>query len=143
MYECVFPEVCNCVRVLSFQEMSCCLSKRFSVKAIHRLLPAPPPLLYPASLVPTPPTPQPPMPGARLPLISTEQMSLNCPPPPLKKLPHHHSSITLTGSRAGVPSRRHPTCEERGVADISTGRRGAGGGDGGVRQAGTHSVGAL
>eukprot|EP00064_Thunnus_orientalis_P017777 superscaffoldBa00003871_g17863 len=68
--------------------MSCCLSKRFSVKAIHRLLPAPPPLLYPASLVPTPPTRQPPMPGARLPLISAEQMSLNCPPPPPEK--HHY-----------------------------------------------------
>ncbi|KAK2857074.1 hypothetical protein Q5P01_005809 [Channa striata] len=59
--------------------LTCCNSQ-----AIHRLLPAPPPLLYPASLVPTPPTRQPPKPGARLPLISAEQMSLNCPPPPSK-----------------------------------------------------------
>lgn len=87
----VCAHVCVCACVLSFQEMSCCLSKRFSVKAIHRLLPAPPPLLYPASLVPTPPTPQPLMPGARLPphLSRADVTQLPSTSSP-RKLHHHH-----------------------------------------------------
>lgn len=63
----------------SFQEMSCCLSKRFPVKAIHRLL-------YPASLVPTPPTSMPRacLPAPRLSRAHVTQLpstSLNPPSP--------------------------------------------------------------
>lgn len=86
----------------SFQEMSCCLSKRFPVKAIHRLL-------YPARLVPTPPTP---VPRARLPAPRlsradvTQLPSTSLTPLPLPPSPNQAASV-------GVPSRRHPTCEAK------------------------------
>ncbi|KAJ4924269.1 hypothetical protein JOQ06_000509, partial [Pogonophryne albipinna] len=56
--------------------MSCCLSKRFSVKAIHRLLhQAPSPCQRLRHRDPRCQEPA-------CPLASAEQMSLNCPPPP-------------------------------------------------------------
>lgn len=125
--ECTLPGMC--VWVLSFQEMSCCLSKRFSVKAIHRLLPPPPPLLYPSVLMPIPLTQCPPKPRARLPLVSAEQMPLNCPPPPFE-----NSIAAATLNRPPCRRAKQATPDvwiERGGGHISTGRRGHNGGGGG------------
>ena len=94
--ECIFVCVCE----PPFQEMSCCLSKRFSVKAIHRLLPVPPPLLDPASRQRRQHL------GRQCqepacPLVSAEQMSLNCPPPP-------PSPKNLATTTAATHPLRHP-----------------------------------